>query len=331
MEPYQELERRLADWCGVPNVVGCASGTAALHLGLETLRLPLGSKVIVPTFTMIACPRAVTLAGLVPVFVDCTDDLLLDMDLVDEACSHAGGDVRAVMPVHIYGRAVAMNELAALAKKHDLYMVEDLAEAHGVRPHPDTFAAAWSFYKNKCIAGEEGGAVAFGYRWAADLARMLRSLGFTPEHNFTHLPRGWNHRLSNLHAAPILESLTRFPYNFLARRNIEEWYNAACPDEWRMPFRLSPWVYDLRVPGLTRERQGRVVRELNAAGIAARHSFLPMHLQQEYRTCRRFGGENAERLAGEVFYLPIVPGIQPGKTTESLVSLAFDVIRRALR
>lgn len=307
MEQYQRLEEDFARWARVKNVVGCNSGTAALHLALESLCLPADSRVICPDLTMVACPRAITLAGLTPVFVDCGEDLLMNPTLVDKAASDY--DCRAIMAVHIYGRRCDMAALNMLATKYDLLTVEDLAEAHSVAPHPNTDAAAWSFYRNKIVCGEEGGAVAFRSPQVAALAQQLRSLGFTDRHDFLHVPRGHNYRLSNAHASLILQSLERVEDNLRARRQIEQWYDAACPPEWRMPVRCVPWVYDLRVRGLTRERQDEVVERLNAEGIAARRSFLPMSMQDEYKHERVISRGIAHRMAAEVFYLPCQPGI----------------------
>ncbi len=170
MEAYQLLESEFGRWVGVENVVACSSGTAALHLALESLQLQAGSEVILGDFNMIACARAVTLAGLKPVFVDCCDDLTMDPDLVRSRCEVDGGKAEAILATHIYGRRCDMKEIHSVARDYDLFVVEDLAEAHGVHPHVDTDASCWSFYRNKIVAGEEGGAVAFKCPEVAELA-----------------------------------------------------------------------------------------------------------------------------------------------------------------
>ncbi len=323
MEVYQELEQTLAHWSGIKGIVVCSSGTASLHLALEALQLPTGSSVLVPDYTMIACARAVTMAGLKPVFCDCTSNtLLIDPDEIDRICSEQ--DIRAVMAVHVYGRRCDMESIHALARKYELTVIEDLAEGHGIVPHPDTVASCWSFFRNKIIAGEEGAAVAFRAPYQASFAKALRCMGFTDAHDYTHIPRGWNHRLSNANAALILSSLRDYPANVLGRRFIEGWYDRGCPPEWRMPERDVVWVYDLRIPGLKRETQTRVVQALKQVGIAARCGFKVMSGQEEYRG--KDSGRNSTRAQDEVFYLPI----QPGVTTRESCSLAFETIRRSL-
>lgn len=314
MEAYEHLEQEFGRWTGVENVVACASGTAALHLALEALQLPPGSKVIVPDYTMIACARAVTLANLTPVFVDCGKDLLMDPDLVDgllendrllkDFTEEDYEGVKAIMAVHVYGRRCNMEAIHELAGKYDLTVVEDMAEAHGVRPHPETDAACWSFYKNKIVAGEEGGAVAFKSTWHQTLAQSLRCLGFTAKHDFRHGPRGHNYRMSNAHARLIIDSLRQVTRNLERRRRQEAAYDSLCPSEWRMPPRDAPWVYDLRIPGLDSDRQDAIVAALNQQGVAARHGFKRMTCQEEYFV-PGMGFTEAAKASREVIYLPL--------------------------
>lgn len=313
MELYQQLEEALAKWSNTEYVVACSSGTASLHLALEALSLPPGSGVIVPNYTMIACARAVTLAGLNPIFVDCNSQLLLDPDLVDLACSQ-NDRIRAVMPVHIYGRRCDMESLGDLAMKYDLCVIEDLAEGHGITPYQYSDAACWSFYKNKIVAGEEGGAVSFYDSGPASLACSLRCLGFTEDQDYNHVPRGHNYRMSNCHARLILGSLRVVQNNLLERRRIEAMYDKWCPEKWKAAGpRQAPWVYDLRIPGLTKHQQERIILALRGKEIPARYGFKPMLEQVEYAGLRGYTKDyylsEASVASREVIYLPIQPGV----------------------
>jgi len=329
MEAYQRLEQEWAAFNDLDPVgmVACSSGTAALHLALESLQLPPGSKVLVPDFTMVACPRAVVLAGLEPVFVDCGDDLNMDSELKFK-CGIVQmprpNDVRCILAVHIYGRRVDMESW--MSSPISAKVVEDLAEAHGVKPSKYTDAACWSFYRNKIVAGEEGGAVWFRDPKHAALARQLRSLGFTEAHDFNHVPRGHNYRMSNAHAELVLKSLEAFKFANMGRRLIERWYDDACPPTWRMPPRDAPWVYDLRLPSSGLLCFDRVIAALKKEGIAARHAFKPMHEQEEFRDCQLVKSSyypRSSHFAACVMYLPIQPGI----TTQASVARAFSVLR----
>lgn len=332
--PHEQLETEWAVFNGLnaSGMVCCSSGSAALHLALEALQLPPGSEVIVPNLTMVACPRAVVLAGLAPVFVDCGEDLLIDQNLAMDAFSEYRPDACALMIVHIYGRAADMTRLQqTVVDCNDCLVIEDLAEAHGVRPHPQTDAACWSFYRNKIVAGEEGGAVWFRDPDHARLARSLRCLGFTEEHDFMHAPRGHNYRMSDAHARLVLDSLApnQVKDNLAIRRTIEANYNRHCPVEWRMPPRDVPWVYDLRLPGITQEQQTTAVRALQRAGYQARHAFKPMHLQEEFKGCRLVGSNNALKVAREVIYLPLDPGRHTYASADDFPR-PFEVIRGVL-
>lgn len=326
METYQKLEQ---DWASFnqldpAGMVACSSGTAALHLALEAFQLPQGSEVIVPDFTMIAVPRAVVMAGLAPVFVDCCDDLNMDHQLAQQAIMTQHPYLRAAILVHTYGRQIKW-----FPAKHrfafNLPVIEDLAEAHSVSPHPLTDAACWSFYKNKIIAGEEGGAVWFRDSNRAALARQLRSLGFTDAHDFTHVPRGHNYRMSNAHAALVLKSLRAAKHNIACRHALEYMLNEWCPKEWRMPTRNAPWVYDFRIPNMTSADQTKIVTALKASGIAARHAFKPMSHQYEFLKSKRIdtGKHFAGVTAREVVYIPLDRATRYGTDP-------FDTVREAL-
>lgn len=376
MEAYQRLEHEWAAFNGLDpaGMVVCNSGTAALHLALEALHLPAGSEVLCGDFNMVAVPRAIVMAGLTTVFVDCTDNLLMDPDLVAQAMFDARSvsdpryssgkvqTVRAIIDTAVYGRCGDDDRRLKIGDMPiGTFVIEDLAEAHGVRPAQGTDVACWSFYRNKIVAGEEGGAVWFRNPDHAALARSLRTLGFTAAHDYTHVPRGHNYRLANALAELILRSLSKYGVPIKApdgqvfprgtpdqRRQIEVWYDAWCPAEWRMPARDAVWVYDVRLPGLTYHGLDRVVGALQLAGIPARHGFKPMIRLEEFKLCRRvapvdtadetvgttwssrtgYGPQEsvADRMAREVLYLPV----QPGRTTEADCRRAFEIIQRAL-
>lgn len=312
MEPYQQLEARIRDWCQREQAVVCNSGTAALHLALESLNLPTKSEVVLPDFTMVACARAVILAGHIPVFVGCDENGLIDMAMLKRVVKR---HTKVVMVVHVYGRAVNMTAVHEVAR--DAVVIEDLAEAHGVQPHPMTTAACWSFYKNKVIGGEEGGAIAYNSARFAHRARQLRSLGFTDTHDFWHIPRGHNYRLANCLASLIHDSFQLYDSNLRQRRHIEAMYNMFCPVGLKMPHRDVPWVYDVRV----KDGMDAKVKALQAAGIAARHAFKPMHLLPEFSDFGYFGDSTSRELSETLLYLPLL------NVTEHEIRKAFAILK----
>lgn len=326
MEAYEELEEQLRKWSGCNDVVVCSSGTAALHLALEAFQLKPGSRVLMPDYTMVACARAVSMAGLQPIFVDCDYNLLMSRKCTYDALESS--NVSAIMGVHVYGRELDFRGI--IDNSNGAIVIEDLAEGHGIKPSPYTDASCWSFYKNKIVHGEEGGAIGFKDLEVSKYARCLRSLGFTEQHDFTHVPRGHNYRMSNLHAVPILQSLSMFETSLKIRRAIETEYNNRCPGAWRMPHRDVVWVYDLRIPGLKKEEQDSIVSALNEVGIRARHGFKPMSLQEEYRMYAVFGGNthNAYKMMNEVIYLPCDPHMLPD--IDIVATRAFLTIYKVL-
>lgn len=294
MQPFELLEKKFGEWIENDNCVAVSSGTSALHVACEVLAqlnglTPKGRHcMLIPEFTMVACPRAATMAGFIPKFVDCNDDLLM-------LPGNPWGET--VMAVHIYGRILDLTPYKA-----DL-VIEDLAEAHGINPHPDSFAGCWSFYKNKQIHGEEGGMIAFRDREGADLARKLRSLGFDSNHNYMHVPRGVNARMSNLHAEPIIKSLEKVNENLEIRATQSAKYDELLPECWKMPTRDVHWVHDIRIKGLTSPVQDLIVRECRKRRVEARHGFKPMSDQPEFSN--RKPELNARKLSQEVVYLPL--------------------------
>ena len=299
MQAFELLEKKFGDWIERENCGAVSSGTSALHIACEVYRatyLPgqasCFTNVKIPEFTMVACPRAVAMAGLIPWFEDCDDSLLMIPTEGEDQFS-------LIMAVHIYGRKLD------LSPYQNSPVIEDLAEGHGIAPNPRSFAACWSFYKNTIVRGEEGGIICFRDKEAADLARQLRSLGFDSNHNYSHIPRGVNARMSNLHAEPILDSLSRAKENLEIRAAQSAKYDALLPDEWRMPERDVHWVHDIRIRGLSSPVQDLIVKECRRRGVEARHGFKPMSSQKEFSHWKP--ELNARKLSQEVIYLPLNP------------------------
>lgn len=319
MESYQILENEFADFIGVENTVAVSSGTSALHVAFEALRFSKGSTVLVPEFSMIACPRAVSLAGLIPEGVDC-NPVTLNIGLQNlphhPRVAHVNGIV-ALLVVHTYGRIVPDN-VFDWAHSHSVAVIEDMSEAHGVIPDPRTVATCWSFYKNKIIAGEEGGMIAFKYKGDADDARQLRSLGFTEAHDFNHRPGGINARMSNAHASLILDSLHNYKLNLQKRNTLQEYYVKHAPPGWHQ-YRRCPWVFDMRIPQDVNLSNTQIVKGLSK--FNARLGFKPISSQLEYFN-PGYSLLNADTASREVFYLPLDPSLTENDVKQACYALA---------
>ena len=303
-QAFEQLEKEFGEFIGNPNTVAVSSGTAALHIACEVARAKITDDVTgevkpsiaIPEYTMVACARAAAMADLDIHFVDCNDNLQMNMDLVPD-------QMHIVMAVHIYGN---LCDVAALHRKpYKPLVIEDMAEVHGAKPHPNSFAACWSFYKNKTIHGEEGGMIAFKNPQDVRLAKQLRTLGFDDNHDYFHVPRGVNARMSNAHAELIIPSLRNFESANAAKHFRGNNYDDHLPLEWLRHVCRYPWIYPIHVKGMNRFQQRELVLRLNETGIAARQGFKSMRLQAEWHARCGDPITNAMRLQHEIIYLPL--------------------------
>lgn len=201
-----DFEKQFAEYCGCKYGIAVCNGTIALHLALIGLGIGKGDEVIVPTFTMIASAFAVCYTGAKPVFVDADKDTWnIDVKKIEEKIT---SKTKAIMPVHIFGKMCDMDAIHALAKKYNLYVLEDAAEAHGASYHgvkagASSDIAAFSFFANKNITTGEGGMVVTNNKEFYDRARYFKNVCFPLDgpRNYQHEDIGYNYRMSNVVAA----------------------------------------------------------------------------------------------------------------------------------
>ena len=295
--PYvQGFEKGFAEWNGMKYGVACSSGTSALVLALRALNLSPGDEVIVPEFTMIATAWAVNYAGGTPVFVDCKDDLNINETKIKEKITSR---TKAITPVHIYGRRCNMDKINDIAYNYNLSVVEDSAEAHGVKPTGDV--ACFSLYANKIITAGEGGICVTNNERLARQMEHLRAMAFTPEHDFLHPKRAYNFRMTDLQGAVALAQFERIGEFLEKRREIERNYNEGLEGVegiTLMPPRDVLWMYDL----LVENREG-LQEYLGEQGIETRKFFKPMSQQPMYFN-PDWGKLNATRFSRDGLYLP---------------------------
>ncbi|MEU3878125.1 DegT/DnrJ/EryC1/StrS family aminotransferase [Streptomyces sp. NPDC029704] len=295
------FERAFADYNGVAHGVACSSGTAALTLALRALGIGPGDEVIVPEFTMVASAWAVTYTGATPVFVDCGDDLNIDVARIEEKITPR---TKALMPVHVYGRRCDMDAIMDIAFQYNLRVVEDSAEAHGIRPVGDI--ACFSLFANKIITAGEGGiCLTDDPRLAGQLAH-LRGMAFTREHSFVHKKLAYNFRMTGMQAAVALAQVEQLDEILATRKEIERRYDeglAGIDGITPMPARDVLWMYDIRA-----ERREELREFLTAASIETRLFFQPMSRQPGYFDAN-WPALNAARFAADGLYLPTHTGL----------------------
>jgi dTDP-4-amino-4,6-dideoxygalactose transaminase len=306
------FEAEVATVAGVPNAVALSSGTAALHLALVVLGIGAGDEVACSGFTFAASANAIMYTGATPFFVDADEATwTLDLDLLERGIVErgaAGGNVRAVVAVDLYGQCCDYDPLRELCERHDVRLVQDAAESLGstYRGAPaggQGALAAFSFNGNKIITTSGGGMLVSENGGWVEHARKLSTQAREPVAHYEHLEVGFNYRLSNLLAALGRAQLETLPDRVAARRRIRDRYRELLdvPGIAFMPEAdygttnawLTCLVVDPEAFGADRER---IRLALEAEDIEARPLWKPMHLQPLFASHASFGGGVSARL-----------------------------------
>ncbi|HME01043.1 MAG TPA: DegT/DnrJ/EryC1/StrS family aminotransferase [Terriglobia bacterium] len=310
----KQFEQELAAYCNLKEAVGVNSGTDALWLAFLALGIGPGDEVITTSNTFFATAEAIWLVGATPVFVDCDPKTCnIDVNLIGAAISPR---TKAIVPVHLYGQPANMPEVAKIAKEHNLYVVEDCAQALGARG--DTFAigelsdavcTSFIIQKNLGCFGDGGAVVTNNAKVALEI-RRLRNHGSLKRscHSI-----GYNSRLDELHAAILSIKLKQLDQWSDRRRAIAKLYDEGlAATSLTQPGALPGYrhVYHLYVV----ETDGRDALQafLDSRGITAlTHYPIAIHQQEGYpwgRPARISGSlEHSERSAAQVLSLPMYP------------------------
>jgi perosamine synthetase len=333
-----EFEESWAAYCGMDHGVAVSNGTTALQVAVACLGLEPGAEVIMPAFTIVSCAIAIIEAGATPVLVD-SDPHTWCMD-TSQVASRITSRTRAIMPVHIYGHPVDMDPLCQLARKHDLFMVEDAAEAHGAEYKGKRVGgigalSCFSFYANKIITTGEGGMILTRQADHAERARSLRNLSFRKDRRFYHTELGHNYRLTNLQAAIGVAQVEQIEDHVRRKRWMGKAYTErldhlsqiALPVE--EPWAKNVyWMYGVVLADDVKIDATEFARRLHREGVDTRPFFIGMHEQPVFQQRGLFAGEHypvSERIARRGLYLP------SGLTlTETQVDSVCDAVTRVL-
>ncbi|MFC1579343.1 DegT/DnrJ/EryC1/StrS family aminotransferase [Thermodesulfobacteriota bacterium] len=292
----EKFEKGVADFIGVSHGIALCNGTAALETALYALDVKEGDEVIMPSFTIISCAIACIRLGAVPILVD-IEPVTWTMDTA-QIESRISKKTRVIMPVHIYGHPVHMDDIFRLKEKYDLLILEDFAEAHGAEYYSEHYGGKWlkcgsmgdasatSFYANKILTTGEGGMVVTDGPEMADRARSYRNLCFSPENRFYHEEIGYNFRMTNLQAAVGVAQLERVDDLIAKKRHMGDYYRQRLSTIPGIRFQIEKpwaksvyWMYaveldpDLGIDAFTLREQ------LRKKGIGTRPFFLGMHAQ----------------------------------------------------
>jgi len=345
----KEFEKSFSEFNGVRASIAVNSGTAALQVALAALGLKPGEEVITTPFTFIATSNSVISLGGIPIFVDVNPKTYnLDPEKLEGAITNK---TRGIVPVHLFGLPCEMDEIMEIARRHDLFVLEDAAQAIGAKYREKMVgrygnAATYSFYATKNITTGEGGMIVTNDPEVEERARQIRDQGQDGKYN--HVLLGFNSRMTEITAAIGLDQLESIEELNSRRRGNADFLNATLseisgishpyvPDDVEHVYHLYASKIDASTLGCNREKALRV---LNREGIEAQPVYpLPIYKQPLYRSlCEAdrnpFGTvvdfpsyvdvccPVAEELVETLLLLPVHPGLS---------DVDLDAIRFALR
>lgn len=313
------FEREFADYCGVREAVGVASGTEALRLSLLACRVGPGDEVITTPFTFIATAEAISQVGATPVFVDVDPESCnVDTQGIEAAITSR---TKAILPVHLYGRPANMDRIGAIAKAYELMVIEDACQAHGaryagVRVGGMGDVGCFSFYPSMNLgAFGDAGMMVTNDSGIAEEVRLLRDHG--RKEKYEHLRVGFNGRMDTLQAAVLRVKLTRLDRWTARRQAIAATYRRLLQNEDIRLFDDDNGAESVQHLFVIRTGQrGHLRRALTAAGIeTAVHYPIALHLQPAYRHLGYQMGDfpESEHAAREVLSLPMFPELTDGQ------------------
>ncbi len=288
-EFISRFESSFASFTGANYATAVSNGTVAIHLALLALGIGPGDEVIVPTLTYIASVNPIMYVGASPVFVDSYRSSW-QMD-VDDVIRKVTPRTRAILAVHLYGHPADMDKIMEIAKAHDLFVIEDCAEAFGSRlgkQHVGTFGdiATFSFFGNKTVTTGEGGMVITSDPTLHERCNHFKGQGLAKHRTYWHDAIGYNYRMTNICAAIGLAQMERAQDLLDRKAALARTYDAllaGCRVETHKPSRPdahhSYWMYSVLVAEGSRDR---VIDILKENLIETRPVFYPVHTMPMY-------------------------------------------------
>lgn len=288
-----EFERRFAEYCNTKYAVSTCNGTASLHLTLVALGIEKGDEVIVPSLTFVASVSSVVYTGAKPVFVDIDPETwCIDPKKVEEKIKKSS---KAIIVVHLYGHPCDMDPILDIARRYNLWVIEDCAEAHGALYKGKKVGGlgdmgCFSFYGNKIITTGEGGMITINNKKLFERLQCLKDHAMSKNRKYYHPKVGFNYRLTNIQAAIGLAQLERIEMFIERKRRIANWYNKRLsnipgikiPTEkpWA---RNVYWMYSILTDKKSAINRDKLMKGLLKKGIDTRPFFYPVHKLPPYR------------------------------------------------
>lgn len=309
----EEFEKEFAGYNGVKYAVSTSNGTTALHLALMAIGIKKGDEVIVPTLTFIATANVVKYCNATPIFVDSHPEYwCIDPEKIEERITKK---TKAIIPVHLYGHPADMDWIMDIAEDHDLYVIEDTAEAHGAEYRGKKVGSigdigCFSFYGNKIITTGEGGMCVTNHEELAEKMNLLKNHGMNPKKRYWYDVIGFNYRMTNLQAAIGVAQLKKMDRFIEIKRKNAKLYNSLLEDVKgvTLPPEMSwaknvYWMYSILIDektfGISRDE---LTKRLEKNGIETRPFFYPMHTMPPHFRKERY--PVAEELSRKGVNLP---------------------------
>lgn len=316
------FESELAEYCEVDYCAAVSSGTAAIHLALIILGIGQGDEVLCSTFTFSGSCNPVRYQGATPVFVDSEADTWnIDPHLFEEAIKDRiakGRKPGAAIVVHLYGMPARIREIMDIARRYEIPVIEDAAEALGATYEGKKLGSygdfgILSFNGNKIITTSGGGALLSGNKKWIEEARYLATQARDPAPYYQHSKVGYNYRLSNICAGIGRGQLMVIDERVQRRREIFDYYKVALEGLEGLTFQpetkngyANRWLSCIQINGSKREHHGpeQIRLALEKVNIESRRLWKPMHLQPVFGGSLCYGGAVSEGLFDHGLCLP---------------------------
>jgi UDP-2-acetamido-2-deoxy-ribo-hexuluronate aminotransferase len=310
-----EFEKKIADYHGVSEAVGVASGTDAIHLSINAFGIGEGDEVITTPFTFFATVEAILYSGAMPVFVDVDAETFnIDTSQIETKITDK---TKAILPVHLFGQMADMQEISKLAKKYGLKVIEDCAQSFGANLNGEKAgsfgdAGCFSFYPSKNLGGYgDGGIITINDSMIADKVRKLRNHG--SRSSYIHEDIGFNSRLDEIQAGVLLVKFKYIDKYNLARRQKAALYTELLSDKVKCPVEKKGTYHVFHQYTIRSDKRDEIKKGLSDKGISSVVYYpVPLHLQEALRFLGYKEGDFpvAEKSAKEVLSLPIYPEIE---------------------
>lgn len=354
-----EFESKVADYLGVNDAVACQSGTAGLHTALRILGVCEGDEVIVPTLTFIAAVNPIKYQGANPIFMDCDDSLCLDVKKLRRFCeeecrlesdnlinNNTGKNVKAIIPVHIFGNMCDMEELMKIAHKYNLKVLEDATEALGTYYKEGKYKGRFagtigdigvlSFNANKIITTGGGGMLLSNDNDCIKQARYLTTTAKDDGLFFAHNEIGYNYRMLNLQAAlgvSQIDELESFIEIKIRNYDLYKAFFSEVAGIKVLPFlpsiRANHWFYSLEIEneyfqnnrGIN-DARNYIMKKLIEMGIQVRPVWKLVHTQNAYLSNQSYEIDKAYYYESHILNIPCSSNL----TSEEVEIVANSII-----